>query len=91
METGTDKICKKIGEEAAEVIIAAKNVAVCADAAQLPQLREEAIGESADLFYHMAVLWEAVGLTVQDVAACLAVRSRKEENKKETGHCDKTF
>lgn len=91
LETGTDKICKKIGEEAAEVIIAAKNVAVCADAAQLPQLREEAIGESADLFYHMAVLWEAVGLTVQDVAACLAARSRKEENKKETGHCDKTF
>ena len=44
-EEGVDKICKKIGEEAAEVIIAAKN----RDA-------EELAMETADLFYHTLVL-----------------------------------
>ncbi|ANU11594.1 bifunctional phosphoribosyl-AMP cyclohydrolase/phosphoribosyl-ATP pyrophosphatase protein [Planococcus antarcticus DSM 14505] len=44
-EEGVDKICKKIGEEAAEVIIAAKN----RDAEELSM-------ETADLFYHVLVL-----------------------------------
>jgi phosphoribosyl-ATP pyrophosphohydrolase/phosphoribosyl-AMP cyclohydrolase len=44
-EEGVDKICKKVGEEAAEVIIAAKN--------RDPQ---ELAMETADLFYHVLVL-----------------------------------
>lgn len=44
-EEGVDKICKKVGEEAAEVIIAAKN----RDAEELSM-------EAADLFYHVLVL-----------------------------------
>lgn len=44
-EEGVDKICKKVGEEAAEVIIAAKN----RDAQELSM-------ETADLFYHVLVL-----------------------------------
>jgi len=44
-EEGIDKILKKVGEESAEVIIAAKN-----------EPDEELIYESADLVYHMLVL-----------------------------------
>lgn len=44
-DEGIDKILKKVGEEAAEVIIAAKN----------PD-REELIYESSDLIYHLIVL-----------------------------------
>ncbi len=47
-DKGIDKICKKIGEEAAEVIIAAKNGSV-----------GEITSEMADLFYHALVLLAA--------------------------------
>ena len=42
---GVDKICKKIGEEAAETIIAAKN-----------NSKDELRYEASDLLYHLAVL-----------------------------------
>ncbi|MFR6666567.1 MAG: bifunctional phosphoribosyl-AMP cyclohydrolase/phosphoribosyl-ATP diphosphatase HisIE, partial [Thomasclavelia spiroformis] len=41
LDQGVDKICKKVGEEASETIIAAKN-----------NDKEELIGEIGDLFYH---------------------------------------
>ena len=44
-DKGLDKICKKIGEEAAEVIIAAKN-----------DRPAELSYEIADLLYHLSVL-----------------------------------
>lgn len=44
-EKGVDKICKKIGEESAETIIAAKN-----------NDPEELIYEASDLIYHLLVL-----------------------------------
>jgi phosphoribosyl-ATP pyrophosphohydrolase/phosphoribosyl-AMP cyclohydrolase len=50
---GIDKILKKVGEEAAETIIAAKNEGT-------EQLR----AESADLVYHLMVLWRAKGLSL---------------------------
>ena len=51
-EKGLDKILKKVGEENAEVIIAAKN-----------RSREELVYEAADLLYHLLVL-----LVEQDVS-----------------------
>ena len=42
LDQGVDKICKKVGEEASETIIAAKN-----------NNKEELIGEISDLFYHV--------------------------------------
>lgn len=45
MQKGIDKILKKIGEEATEVVIAGKGGA-----------REEIVYETADLFFHVLVL-----------------------------------
>jgi len=62
---GTDKICKKIGEEASETIIAAKN----ADPAELT-------GEASDLLYHLAVLLNDQDLTFDDLFSLLTTRHR---------------
>lgn len=62
---GLDKILKKVGEESAEVIIAAKN----------PSL-EELIYETADLLYHISVLLEAKGLNWSDIASELKRREK---------------
>lgn len=64
-EKGIDKILKKVGEESAEVIIAAKN----ADP-------EEIKYEVSDLFYHVLVMMEERGVGVSEVAREL-LRRRK--------------
>ena len=56
LEKGVDKICKKIGEEAAETIIAAKNAN-----------KAELTAEVADLVYHVMVLMFTQGLEPKDV------------------------
>lgn len=62
-EKGRDKILKKVGEEATEVIIAAK-----ADD------RRETIYEIADLAYHLMVLMVDMGISVDDIRRELASR-----------------
>lgn len=62
---GIDKILKKVGEEATEVVIAAKN----------PE-REPLVYEAADLFYHLLVLLAERGTTPEEVLAELAARRR---------------
>lgn len=89
---GIDKIAKKIGEESAEVIIAAKNAdGTATKSVESDALRLEVCKESADLLYHLAVLWENTGVTVNDVMAVLEERSHVKGNKKTVGHLDKTF
>lgn len=63
---GLDKILKKIGEEASEVIIGAKN-----------SDKEELVSELADLTYHTLVLMEEAGVTVEDVKEKLIERRKK--------------
>jgi phosphoribosyl-AMP cyclohydrolase / phosphoribosyl-ATP pyrophosphohydrolase len=63
---GLDKILKKIGEESAETIIAAKN-----------QSKSELTLESADLLYHLLVLFVNQGLDVEAVLAELDKRAQK--------------
>lgn len=63
-EKGLDKILKKVGEEASEVIIAAKNRDL-----------EELSNESADLLYHLLVLWREQGLPYDSVLEVLRKRS----------------
>lgn len=65
LEAGEDEIVKKIGEEAIEVILAAKG-----------QGDQRVISELADLTYHCLVLLAARGLTPDDVAAELERRHR---------------
>lgn len=62
-DKGLDKILKKVGEESAEVIIAAKN-----------RSKEEVIYETADLLYHLSVLLEEQGLEWDDIAEELVSR-----------------
>lgn len=56
LESGVDRIAQKVGEEAVEVVIAAKND----DKGLL-------IGEVSDLIYHLSVLLYAKGITLNDV------------------------
>lgn len=62
-DKGIDKILKKVGEESAEIIIAAKN----------PD-KEESIYEMCDFLYHMMVLMAEKGLTWEDLTRELANR-----------------
>ncbi|RNF39348.1 bifunctional phosphoribosyl-AMP cyclohydrolase/phosphoribosyl-ATP diphosphatase HisIE [Planococcus salinus] len=60
---GVDKICKKVGEESAEVIIAAKN-----------RDTKELAMETADLFYHVLVLLQEQKTPLNDVIDVLKER-----------------
>jgi phosphoribosyl-AMP cyclohydrolase / phosphoribosyl-ATP pyrophosphohydrolase len=63
-EKGVDKILKKVGEEASEVIIAAKN-----------RDSEELKWEVADLFYHVLVLLREQNLPLKEVLSVLNKRN----------------
>lgn len=53
---GRPKIAQKLGEEATEAVIAA-----------LVQTPDKLVGESADLLYHLLVLWAECGVEPQQV------------------------
>ena len=62
-EKGVDKICKKVGEESTETVIAAKN----GDP-------DELISETSDLIYHLSVLLNYQGVSFDDVFEKLTAR-----------------
>src|SRR5689334_5086793 len=66
-DKGLDKMLKKVGEESAETIIAAKNE----DPKQL-------VAEVADLLYHLLVLLVARDVNLDEVRAELAQRRKSE-------------
>lgn len=68
---GVEKICKKVGEEATETIIAA-----------IKNDKEELVCEISDVLYHLFVLMAERGVSLQDVEAELAKRSQKTGNLK---------
>lgn len=70
-DKGLDKILKKVGEECAETIIAAKN-----------GNKEETVGEISDLFYHILVMMVNEGIPLTDVTAELDRRGQKIGNLK---------
>lgn len=65
-EEGVDKILKKVGEEAAEVIIAAKN-----------RSQEELKWEASDLLYHLMVLLVEQKLPFTEVLKTLEERHKE--------------
>ncbi len=68
--SGEDRIIQKVGEEAVEVIIAAKG-----------QGRERIIEETADLFYHTLVMLAEKGVTLGEVEEALRKRHSNVERK----------
>ena len=63
LAAGVEKCAKKFGEEATEAVIAA-----------IQKDKVELAKESADVLYHLAVLWAASGITPEDVYAVLKSR-----------------
>lgn len=62
---GSDRIIQKVGEEAIEVVIAAKN-----------KSRREIIYESADLLYHLIVMLTDNDINLTDVVEELESRHK---------------
>ena len=62
-EKGLDKILKKVGEEATEVVVAAKNAGT-----------EELVSETADLLYHVLVLLVEKGIPYEAITEELVRR-----------------
>ena len=63
LAAGVEKCAKKFGEEATEAVIAA-----------IQKDKTELAKESADVLYHLLVLWAASGITPEDVYAVLKAR-----------------
>lgn len=63
---GQLKIAKKLGEEGVETALAA-----------VAQDKTALAAESADLLYHLLVLWAASGLTPEEVYAALEARAHR--------------
>ena len=66
LDRGVAQCAKKFGEEAVETVLAA-----------VGEDRERLVAESADLLYHLLVLLEARGVTLAEVEALLATRTKK--------------
>lgn len=71
-EKGLDKILKKVGEECAETIIAAKN-----------GIQEDTVGEISDLIYHLLVMMADQSIPLDAVMEELDRRSLKIGNLKQ--------
>ena len=64
---GLNKILEKIGEEATEVVLAAKDVSAGDD-------RDALVGEVADLWFHSMVMLSHLDIEVNEVLDCLGNR-----------------
>lgn len=64
LSQGPEKIARKLNEEAVEVLVAA-----------ISETPERVVSESADVLYHLLVLWAEAGIKPEDVWAELERRS----------------
>ena len=65
LKEGTDRVIQKVGEEAVEVVIAAKN----AD-------KKRIIAESADLLFHLLILLAQFDIEITDITDELGERNK---------------
>lgn len=77
-DKGLDKILKKVGEECAETIIAAKN-----------SIQEDTVGEISDLIYHLMVMMAEKEIPLESVLGELSRRAEKIGNLKQIKYVDK--
>ena len=75
---GVERVAQKVGEEATETVIAG----VRQDPSAL-------VNESADLLYHLLVLWQAAGVEPEAVAAELAKRAQGSSHGRTGQHGEK--
>ena len=68
LSQGIDRISQKVGEESIEVIIASNNK------------KKDVIYESADLVFHLLVLWSKLNIKTNDIAEEL-LRRKSEKYK----------
>ena len=73
-EKGTKRIAQKVGEEGVEVALAAAT----GDKAEL-------INESADLLYHLLVLWQDQNVEMSEVLECLKQRATSSKKNPKVG------
>ncbi|MEJ1967910.1 MAG: phosphoribosyl-ATP diphosphatase [Rhizomicrobium sp.] len=66
LKEGPAKCAKKFGEEAVEVVLAA-----------VSEDKHALAAESADVLYHLLVVWAACGVTPEDVYAALKARESR--------------
>jgi phosphoribosyl-ATP pyrophosphohydrolase len=66
LKDGVERCAKKFGEEAVETAIAA-----------VTGKKDATIAESADVLYHLLVLWAACGIRPEDVYGALAARESR--------------
>ena len=71
LQRGPDAFLKKIGEEATETVMAAKDMD---HGGQTPELRARLVGEVADLWFHSLIALAHYGLSPADVIAELERR-----------------
>ena len=62
---GNDRVIQKVGEEAVELIIAAKN-----------NDRKEVIAETADILFHLLILLSTQKIKLKDIYAELEKRNK---------------
>jgi len=81
--SGLNKILEKVGEEATEVILAAKDM-------QNGEGRAELVGEVADLWFHSMVMLSHLEVDISEVTECLRARfgtsGIEEKAARRTGH-----
>lgn len=77
-DKGLDKILKKVGEECAETIIAAKN-----------DISADTVGEVSDLIYHLLVMLAEKDIPLDGVLAELDRRAQEIGNLKQMKQVDK--
>jgi len=73
-EKGAEKICRKIGEEAVEVLIAA----FVAERQNDAKSREELVGEICDLFFHTLILMAQKGVKMEEILQEFKKRNDKQ-------------
>ncbi len=64
---GLNKILEKVGEEATEAILAAKDL-------ERGGSRDDLVGEVADLWFHSMVMLSHLDISIDEVSDCLARR-----------------
>lgn len=72
-QDGKDRIIQKVGEEATEVVIAAKN-----------ESKERLVSEVADLWFHSLILLVSSNITIDEIIEELSKRSIGKSSEKST-------